>query len=361
MRHLGWILWLLAFAAPGATLTGKVVGDPPVSPSVMAGTFLEDVISFLQQMAGLDADQPCQFHPPPQQQAQGAAYHDMADLFGFTPATAAFRYRCGLSGAHDNRRCFASFAARLKHFFYGEHPTRKSHFAPHDSVTRTEPARTVYTGNYVLTAESLRYFIPFATLKLRMAGPVLGRVIQSEINGRFVSANLPMLHRRTVEQIGQSEFRPGIDREAHSIDLSGEFERQFFGDVMLFSIKKLTELGYPKNPQPGETIRQTIQATHDYLRRQYAQKQQTIIERLEALRRILSSTEHWWNRSDELDTARADFTIFLDNIERNFGADASSYRLIDSDDIRARRHREIAEAIAGYGQDRAAWERLLVG
>ncbi|MGB5425383.1 MAG: hypothetical protein WBN95_01230, partial [Gammaproteobacteria bacterium] len=34
-------------------LTGKVVGDPPVSPAVMAGTLLEDVLALLAEMAGL--------------------------------------------------------------------------------------------------------------------------------------------------------------------------------------------------------------------------------------------------------------------------------------------------------------------
>jgi hypothetical protein len=41
-------------ATDAEVLTGKVVGDPPVSPAVMAGNFLEDVIGFLQEMAGCD-------------------------------------------------------------------------------------------------------------------------------------------------------------------------------------------------------------------------------------------------------------------------------------------------------------------
>ncbi|MES0327406.1 MAG: hypothetical protein ABUK13_04360, partial [Gammaproteobacteria bacterium] len=43
-------------------LTGKVVGDPPVSPAVMAGNFQNDVIDFLQQIANDIADTPCHFH-----------------------------------------------------------------------------------------------------------------------------------------------------------------------------------------------------------------------------------------------------------------------------------------------------------
>ena len=47
-----------------------------------------------------------------------------------------------------------------------------------------------------------------------------------------------MLHNRTVESGGQSEFRPGIETTRATIDMSGEFERQFYGDVMLFSVEK---------------------------------------------------------------------------------------------------------------------------
>ena len=102
------------------------------------------------------------------------------------------------------------------------------------AFTATSAARTVYTGNYVIRPENLRYFIPFATLKLRMAGPVLGRILKMRLKHRFVSANLPMLHNRTVDSIGQSEYRAGVINTNQSIDLSNEFIRQFYGDVMLF-------------------------------------------------------------------------------------------------------------------------------
>ena len=65
----------------------------------------------------------------------------------------------------------------------------------------------------LLTPATLRSFIPFAGLQLRIAGPVLGRLVQAGSGPAFASANLPLLHKRTEEQTGQSEFRPGIDRE----------------------------------------------------------------------------------------------------------------------------------------------------
>ncbi|MHB1292300.1 MAG: hypothetical protein ACYCY5_08955, partial [Sulfuricella sp.] len=139
-----------------------------------------------------------------------ASYHDMAALFGFKPTKESVQYQCSIADEHDNSRCFSHFSSKLNRFFYGEHPTRKTYYRHEDLMASVRPARTIYTGNYIFKPEGLKYFIPFATLKLRMAGPVLGRLIKSEIGERFVSANLPMLHKRTVRATGQSEFRPGI-------------------------------------------------------------------------------------------------------------------------------------------------------
>jgi len=211
-------------------LTGKVVGDPPVSPAVMAGNFLDDVTGFLQQMSEIDPQHSCQFHNSSRNNVDDASYHDMADLFGFKAVAESYMYHCTIEGKHNHNQCFNNFSEKLNRFFYGEHPTRKS-FYQHENLKDTiRPARTVYTGNYIFKPQALAYFIPFATLRLRMAGPVLGRIIKSEIADRFVSANLPMLHKRTVEDIGQSEFRPGVNKKQSIIDLSEEFERQFYGE-----------------------------------------------------------------------------------------------------------------------------------
>ena len=56
---------------------------------------------------------------------------------------------------------------------------------------------------------------------------------------------MPLLHKRTIQSGYSNEFRSGISEHMNSIDLSLEFNRQFWGDVMLFSIEKLAELGYP--------------------------------------------------------------------------------------------------------------------
>lgn len=340
-------------------LTGKVVGDPPVSPSVMAGKFLEDVIGFLSQIAKLEPGHRCQFHTKEVHPSDDAAYHDMADLFGFKPAVGSFHYRCTITGEHNHLECLTHFSGKLNRFFDGEHPTRHTYYQHSDIFASIKPARTLYTGNYAFKPACLKFFIPFAPLKLRMAGPTLGRLMKAEIKERFVSANLPMLHKRTVEKIGQSEFRPGINREQNSIDLSGEFERQFFGDIMLFSVEKLTELGFPRTPVSRDSVVQTEMATEQEMHRKYLATRSQIMRKLALFRSLFEGEEHWWNASSGAAEAKTGFTSFIRNMEYNFGDGAAGYGLIDSGAHKRNRLDEIVDAISHYLDDRNAWEAVL--
>jgi hypothetical protein len=317
------------------------------------------MITFLNRMAASEPDLPCQFHHLSHQKVSDAAYHDMAELFGLKPASVPYHYRCNLPGEHDQSKCFSDVASKLNQFFHGEHPTRKSYFNHQEPVSDIKPARTIYTGNYLFNADALKYFIPFASLKLRMAGPVLGRIIKSESKARFVSANLPMLHKRTVENIGESEFRPGINSEHNNIDLSGEFERQFFGDVMLFTMEKLTTMGYPARSVPKQIIIQTLESTEQDMRQQYGAKQFDILGKLTLLKSIFFDSDNWWNTTSEMEAARNNFMIFINNIEHNFGTDSRCYKLIDTDATRSTRLKEMLEAIIGYPTDRHAWVTIL--
>ncbi|WP_457668702.1 hypothetical protein [Thiolapillus sp.] len=340
-------------------VTGKVVGDPPVSPAVMASNFLKDVLAFLQEMAGYKEKEVCRFHAVDAQSRNGAVYHDMADLFGFQSAETAFQYRCALEDSHDHAACFRNFAARLKQFFDGEHPTRKTWFTYSDVLSDAVSARTVYTGNYVFNREGLNYFIPFATLKLRMAGPTLGRILAAELGERFLSDNLPMLHKRTVDETGKSEFRPGIVHEEQLIDLSGELERQYFGDVMLFSMEKLLQTASPEKMPRRENIMALLQQTESGLRKKYVEKHRQIQQRLECLEELLLEPENWWTGNKAMAAAVKEIQIFLANIRHNFGVDARGMEYIQSDDHRRERLRQMAEAIQEYGQERKVWQKLL--
>ncbi|OOZ41959.1 hypothetical protein BOW53_01985 [Solemya pervernicosa gill symbiont] len=348
------------FSETDATiLTGKVVGDPPVSPSVMAGNFLEDLIASLHQLSIRNPSDSCTFHDE-LQRADDAAYHDMADLFGFKPAADSYRYYCTLKGEHDHSDCLNDFSDKLNRFFDGEHPTRKSLYEFEPLFESIKPARTIYTGNYIFKPQALEWFIPFATLKLRMAGPTLGRMLKASIDTQFVSANLPMLHKRTVDELGESEFRPGIDRNDQRVDLSAEFERQFFGDVMLFTMEALCKQGFPDTPVLPKIIGEQIEQTGAHMQSLYTTKHQQIIHRIEQLKALTHDPAHWWN--DQPNTATlSNMTRFIDNIDHNFGTNAEGYRLINDTRHLHQRYKEIQIALSGYEWDRISWRSALEG
>jgi len=250
-------------------------------------------------------------------------------------------------------------AHRLNRFFDGEHPTRVTPYRHVDVRASVTPARTVYTGNFVLSPKGLRYFIPFAGLQLRMAGPVLGRLIQAGSGAAFVSANLPLLHRRTLEEQGSSEFRPGVDRSAPLADLSGEFERQFFGDVMLFTVIELVAQGYPEVQLEYAEIRAQVQATEARMRDHYADVRRLVLANLDELDVLLSDPDHWWNQDAGCTETLALFGQFAASLRANFGTHAHAWQLIGTVAHREARCTAIAEALAAYRDDRESWERVL--
>ncbi|MEJ2426570.1 MAG: hypothetical protein P8101_19380 [Candidatus Thiodiazotropha sp.] len=338
-----------------AVLTGKVVGDPPVSPSVMGGNFLDDVTAFLSQIAEQKPEAACQFHHSELVQVQDAAYHDMADLFGFQQPRQAFRYACTLQGPHDNRTCLMDFVGKLPGFFDGVHPTRQSHYAHEPLMPGIKSARTVYTGNYVINARALEYFIPFATLGLRMAGPVLGRILQAELGAQFVSANLPLLHRRALAEQGRAEFRSGIEQRAQRIDLSGEFIRQYYGDVMLFTIQTLVQNGYPNKPIADAEIEAELQRTETSMHAKYTTKQQQITRRIEDLQAWLDT-----HRENPMIAPAGDsLQALIDDMRHNFGTGATAYQHLDEDQQRVRTLQTLLTAIREYVRDRSLWNSLL--
>ncbi|MDQ7074616.1 MAG: hypothetical protein Q9O24_05565 [Gammaproteobacteria bacterium] len=336
-------------------LTGKVVGDPPVSPAVMANTLLTDLVPFLKQMAAEPATAACPFHN--QQRSEDAHYHDMADLFYFQPQTEQAAVQCPLQEKHTRSDSFAHLAQRLNHFFDGAHPTRKSHFN-YSPAGELSPARTVYSGNYIFRPAALEFFLPFANLKLRMAGPTLGRLIQNKIGVGFVSANLPMLHQRTVQSEGRAEFRPGVQHQEKLIDLSTEFERQFYGDVMLFSMIKLTQLGYPEEDLSHAKIEQVSTEIEVELRQKYQQKQQQTLNNLSQLSQHIND-QQWWHQEEKLQTACFKFQRFLANMQHNFSLSAQGYQLINSAKHRQTRLKEIQQTLLKLKIDQQAWQQTL--
>ncbi len=349
-------------------VTGKVVGDPPVSPSVMAANFQDDILFFLENMADLDPDASCCFHHADLSRNTDAAYHDMSSLFGFQGSQQAFHYPCPRTDPHNNRDCFLDFSARLKNFFHGEHATRETRFIYSGDLTAVTAARTVYTGNYIFRPENIDFFISFATLKLRMAGPTLGRLLQSTLKNKFVSANLPMLHTRTVETLGKSEYRSGVisatENSEAVTDLSQEFEKQFFGDIMLFTIIELQKNGYPETTGDDEKFKASVRAiltdTEARIRQLYLEKHKQVRDKADKLKTRISNESEWWQeKSEKSITATSNFFQFINNINYNFRDSSKGHQLINSPENTQQRLTEIAEAIFLLQSDRAHWKAIL--
>ncbi len=338
-------------------LTGKMVGDPPVSPSVMAANFLDDVIAFFDRLATVGGHEACRFHGA-QSKAGDAAYHDLAGLFGYAPKQASFDYACRLSGAHDHAACLADFAGRLNAFFFGEHLTRKTWFEYQGDFTRLGPARTVYPGNTIVDYAGLKYVIPFGHLRLRMSGPTAGRLIAAEIGPRFAACNLPNLHRRLTEAGLEDDFRPGVEVAQETIDLADEFERQFFGDLMLFTTEALVKRADVNRPFPRATVEAVLNEKEAELLALYRQKHAAIAAKSRQLHERVFGGGHWWLQAPGLAGALDQVRAFLANIERNFGAHARAWGQIESAGHRARRKQQILDALLNYRAEREVWDSL---
>ena len=337
-------------------LTGKLVGDPPVSPAVMTANFLLDVTHFVDRLSRLDAKDQCAFHQADFSLGHDAAYHDMSSLFGFKNPEQGFDYPCPLSNEHNNLGCLNGFATQLPQFFSGQHPTRKTHYKHDPLGLQPQAARTVYPGNYVVNYSGLKYVIPFGQLRLRMSGPTAGRLLQAEIGGRFVTANLPMLHTRTRPG-DELDFRPGVEVNKDRIDLSDEFERQFFGDLMLFSVAELTSSIDLRHAPDREVINQTLHRVLNDMLTRYQQKHEEVLSRLKVLEHRINDANQWWHQLDAGD-ALAQIRQFCDNVRYNFGQDSSAYQLIYSLQHREMRCHQITEALMQYPQARDAWDTL---
>lgn len=342
-------------------LTGKLICDPPVSPSVMSGNFLDDIVAFFQQISEYDAKQECQFHPKSKIKPDDAAYHDMAHLFGLGTLRKTYDYCCPISSkqSHDHVACLKAFAERINYFFFGEHLTRKTYFSYSGPFTDIVPARTIYPGNYISNFEGLKYIIPFGKLRLRMSGPTAGRLIQSEIKEGFASVNLPMLHARTLQSDFKDEYRPGVEDKLDYIDLSDEFERQFFGDLMLFSVVKLSQSGVSIKDLEQTALSQIFADVETELLDLYEKKHNNVLKKCAILSALVDDKAFWWNQSDELNASIQQVHDFINNIQFNFDEKSKAYQQIQSKQNRKQRIEQMIACLLSYPKDRNSWDEMI--
>ena len=203
-----------------------------------------------------------------------------------------------------------------------------------------------------------KYIIPFGQLRLRMSGPTAGRLIQAEIKQRFASVNLPMLHRRTAQGNLSDEFRPGVELQQENIDLSNEFERQFFGDLMLFSVAELMEQADVNEPFQKAKLVVVVDRKEAELLVLYQHKRESVLEKNRWLNELVFETGHWWLQASTLTDELKHVKTFIDNIEYNFSDQSLAYQQIYSAEHRTERKKQIIEAVLNYRTERDAWDRL---
>ncbi|MCW8930535.1 MAG: hypothetical protein OQL19_09885 [Gammaproteobacteria bacterium] len=343
-----------------AMLTGKLVCDPPVSPSVMSGNFLDDIIAFFEQLSEQKPEGKCHFHPVSKVKPDDAAYHDMAHLFGLGTLRKTYDYCCSMQTKHDHVACLKTFSNRINYFFFGEHLTRKTYFSHMGPFTDITPARTIYPGNYITTFDGLKYIIPFGKLRLRMSGPTAGRLIQSEIGERFASVNLPMLHARTLQSDFKDEYRPGVEDNLNHIDLTDEFERQFFGDLMLFTVVRLCKSDIDINDYNVKILSDTFAIVEEELLELYEQKHNNVLLKCDALTELLNNKKFWWNQNDELTDSMTQVHQFIKSVQYNFDEQSNAYQQIQSEQNRQTRIKKMISSLLAYRNDRDAWDKMLV-
>jgi len=325
---------------------------------VMINTFLDDLLHFLEEVSRSGPGDKCPFHGKREAGVFSAEYHDMVELFGYKRPGAPSRYHCPLAGNHTAEDCLRDFSEKSRDFFYGLHPTRIQFYRHLNDPMKTEIARTVYTGNYVISMSALGYFIPFAGLKLRMAGPTLGRILKAAIREKFVSANVPLLHRRTPAD-AKREFRSGLSVEEGTIDLSDEFTRQFWGDVMLFSVEALTEEGFPGRRCEVAEIAPVVKTVRDRLWDTYRQQKSEVGGKTSKVRGYFSDGRRWWDGKESLSGAGENFRSLCSLVEDNFGRDSKALKHL-SVQVREGAYTDVlVRAIHSFHEDAVLWDRLL--
>jgi len=196
-----------------------------------------------------------------------------------------------------------------------------------------------------------------------MAGPSLGRILRKRLKHGFVSVNLPLLHKRTIQADYSNEFRSGISADNHSVDLSLdlslEFNRQFWGDVMLFTIEKLAELGYPDRRLGLADIAKTACDIQAKLWELYKEGQAEIAVKTGKVRGYLSGDEFWWNTGPGTESAVKNMSQFCSLAGYNFGLNSSGMKKISEQIEEGSYINIIINAILSFYEIDITWNELL--
>ncbi|MGB5519038.1 MAG: hypothetical protein WBO73_11340, partial [Gammaproteobacteria bacterium] len=73
---------------------------------------------------------------------------------------------------------------------------------------------------------------------------------------------------------------------------------------------------------------------------------------------LVFNTGHWWLEAPGLTNPLKQVKTFIKNIDRNFGEQSLAWHQIQSAEHRAKRKKQIVEALMNYRSERDAWDRL---
>jgi hypothetical protein len=192
-----------------------------------------------------------------------------------------------------------------------------------------------------------------------MAGPTLGRILRGKIREKFVSANLPLLHKRTGAEDHINEFRSGVIHKGDALDLSGEFLRQFWGDVMLFSVEAVSEIGYPEKLLRTSEIADSVKKVQERIWRTYIEHQTAAAEKVLKLRHLLSDPTRWWNGRPETKSSVSNLLTFVSLVERNFGPSSKAIKTLSDQIEDGSSTKKIMAALNSYYEDERTWNEFL--
>jgi hypothetical protein len=166
------------------------------------------------------------------------------------------------------------------------------------------------------------------------------------------------LHTRHLHDDEADQFRPGVEQDDEAINLADEFERQFFGDLMLFSVTRLTGEGGSAQAFTLESVSKAVDETEDELLLLYKEKHRNVQDRNVQLRQLLKDPQRWWHDEPQAAEALSGVQQFIHNIDVNFGAASTAYRQIQNRQHRDQRKQQIIQALLAYRESRDAWDQL---
>ncbi len=191
-----------------------------------------------------------------------------------------------------------------------------------------------------------------------MSGPTAGRLIRAEIGERFASANLPMLHTRHLHDDEADQFRPGVEQGDQNINLADEFERQFFGDLMLFTVARLTDGESYSRAFTPDAVSKAVDETGQELLGLYEEKHRDVQDRNARLKQLLNDPQYWWHDHPQAAEALSGVQRFIHNIDVNFGSASTAYQQIQDPRHREQRKQQIIRSLLTYRESRDAWDQL---